>query len=112
VPVLAGCPRRQYELRIFNRDGKKILGTRRPIPRRPTNTISCSVHEKRTKQVASVPVAVFIAKDFGELHATSSTRPSHKGPHPDISRAATRRDEEQRKERDRREFCLQGSPFS
>ena len=60
------------ELRIFNRDGKKILGTRRPDPAAYPDANHDLMLEFLKKdergEWASLPVAVVYTKDFRELH--------------------------------------------
>ena len=60
------------ELRVFNRDGNKILGTRRPDPANAPGANHDLMLEfmnaKNGGEWASVPVAVFYTKDFRELH--------------------------------------------
>src|SRR5215475_12916010 len=60
------------EMRIFNRDGKKILGTRRPDPAlAPDANHDLALeflNKKNGAEWASLPVAVFYTKDFKELH--------------------------------------------
>jgi hypothetical protein len=73
VPMLARLAEAaRLELRIFNRDGKKILGTRRPDPAaHPDSNHDLMLQFLNTKnggEWASVPVAVFYTKDFEELH--------------------------------------------
>src|SRR6185436_1397655 len=74
VPVLARLAEAGgLELRIFNRDGKKILGTRRPDPATAEpdanhDLMLAFMNEKDGAAWASVPVAVFYTKDFEELH--------------------------------------------
>jgi hypothetical protein len=119
VPVLARLSEAgSMELRIFNRDGKKILGTRRPDPAAAPDAnhdlMLEFMNKKNEAEWASVPVAVFYAKDFRELHRHIEYPAIY---HKDRIRghqqaARPGESEEQRKERDRREFlALQGSPF-
>jgi len=73
VPMLARLAEGGgMELRIFNRDGKKILGTRRPDPATAPDANHDLMLEfmnvKNAGEWASVPVAVFYTKDFRELH--------------------------------------------
>jgi hypothetical protein len=60
------------ELRIFNRDGKKILGTRRPDPAvYPDGNHDLMLefmNGKNGAEWASLPVVVFFTADFRELH--------------------------------------------
>jgi hypothetical protein len=59
-------------MRIFNRDGKKILGTRRPDPAAypdANHDLMLQFLKKDDRgEWASLPVAVFYTKDFKELH--------------------------------------------
>src|SRR5439155_1024192 len=73
VPVLARLAEAGgMELRIFNRDGKKILGTRRPDPAVAPDAnhdlMLEFMNKKNGGEWASLPVAVFYTKDFQELH--------------------------------------------
>lgn len=73
VPVLARLAEAgPLELRIFNRDGKKILATRRPDPAAyPDGNHDLMLeflNRKGGGEWASVPVAVFYTRDFTELH--------------------------------------------
>ncbi|PYM39319.1 MAG: hypothetical protein DME17_01695 [Candidatus Rokuibacteriota bacterium] len=119
VPVLARLSEAGgMELRIFNRDGKKVLGRRRPDPAAAPDAnhdlMLEFMNKKNGAEWASVPVAVFYAKDFRELHRHIEYPAIY---HKDRIRghqqaARPGESEEQRKERDRREFlALQGSPF-
>lgn len=106
------------ELRIFNRDGQKILATRRPDPAAyPDGNHDLMLrfmNEKNGGQWASIPVAVFYTKDFQELHRyieypaiyhKDRIRGHQQAPRPGETEA-------QAKERAQREFLtLQGSPF-
>ena len=60
------------ELRIFNRDGKKILGTRRPDPAAYPDAnhdlMLQFMNAKNAGEWASLPVVVFYDRDFRELH--------------------------------------------
>ena len=60
------------ELRIFNRDGTKILGQRRPDPAKypdANHDLMLQYMKKDSRgEWASLPVAVFFTKDFQELH--------------------------------------------
>lgn len=60
------------EMRIFNRDGAKILGTRRPDPAaHPDANHDLMVDflkKTETGEWASVPVVVIYDKEFNELH--------------------------------------------
>jgi Thioredoxin len=73
VPVLARLAEAGgLELRIFNRDGKKILGTRRPDPAAAPDAnhdlMLQFLNAKNGGEWASIPVAVFYTRDFRELH--------------------------------------------
>jgi Thioredoxin len=73
VPMLARLAEAGgLELKIFNRDGKKILGTRRPDPAAyPDGNHDLMLeflNRKNGGEWASLPVAVFYTKDFRELH--------------------------------------------
>src|SRR5262247_2469934 len=73
VPALARLAEAGgLELRIFNRDGKKILSTRRPDPAAaPDANHDLMLEFMNTKnggEWASLPVAVFYTADFKELH--------------------------------------------
>ena len=73
VPVLTRLAEAGgLELRIFNRDGKKILGTRRPDPAHAPaanhDLMLEFMNAKNGGEWASLPVAVFYTKDFRELH--------------------------------------------
>jgi hypothetical protein len=61
-----------WELRIFNRDGKKILGVRRPDPAAypdANHDLMVQFLKKDGRgEWASLPVAVVYTKDFKELH--------------------------------------------
>ena len=106
------------EMRIFNRDGKKILGTRRPDPAgAPDGNHDLMVefmNKKNGGEWASLPVAVFYTRDWKELLRYFE--------YPDIyhkdrirghqQAARPGESEEQAKERSAREFAaLQASPF-
>ncbi len=119
VPMLARLAEAGgLELRIFNRDGKKILGTRRPDPAaHPDGNHDIMLeflNAKKGGEWASVPVVVIYTKDFRELHRYIEFPAIY---HKDYIREHmwARRpgeSEAQAKERDRREFvALQGSPF-
>jgi len=119
VPMLARLAEAGgLEMRIFNRDGKKILGTRRPDPAASPDGNHDIMLEflnvKNGGEWASVPVAVFYTSDFHELHRYIEYPAIY---HKDYIRShmwARRSDETvaQAKERDQREFvALQGSPF-
>ena len=119
VPVLARLAEAGgMELRIFNRDAKKILGTRRPDPAAAPDAnhdlMLEFMNKKNGAEWASLPVAVFYTKDFRELHRYFEYPAIY---HKDRVRghmqaARPGETEAQAKERDRREFlAMQGSPF-
>ncbi len=119
VPMLARLAEAgALELRIFNRDGKKILGTRRPDPAAyPDGNHDLMLeflNQKNRGEWASLPVAVFYTRDFQELHRYIEYPAIY---HKDRIRghmqaARPGETEAQSKERDRREFlAMQGSPF-
>jgi Thioredoxin len=119
VPMLARLAESGgLALRIFNRDGKKILGTRRPDPAAsPDGNHDLMLEFMNTKnggEWASVPVAVFYTKDFRELHRYIEYPAIY---HKDLIRGhqqAVRPGETpaQAQERQQREFvAMQGSPF-
>jgi hypothetical protein len=73
VPMLARlCEAGGLELRIFNRDGLKILGTRRPDPAAAPDAnhdlMLEFLNRKQGGEWASVPVAVVYTRDFQELY--------------------------------------------
>ena len=119
VPVLARLAEAGgLELRIFNRDGKKILGTRRPDPAKypdANHDLALQFLKKDERgEWAAVPVAVFFTKDFTELHRyiefpaiyhKDKIRGQQGAPRPGESA-------EQAKERSAKDFAaLQASPF-
>jgi hypothetical protein len=119
VPVLARLAEAGgLEIRIFNRDGRRILDRRRPDPTVAPDANHDLMLEfmnaKNGGEWASVPVAVFYTKDFQELHRYIEYPAIY---HKDRIRGhqqAARAGEtaEQAKARDRREFlALQASPF-
>jgi hypothetical protein len=119
VPMLARLAEAGgMELRIFNRDGKKILGTRRPDPATAPDAnhdLMIEFMNKRNDgEWASLPVAVFYTKDFQELHRYIEYPAIY---HKDLIRghqqsARPGEGEPQAKERAAREFqALQTSPF-
>ncbi len=119
VPVLARLAEAGgLEMRIFNRDGKKILGTRRPDPAAyPDGNHDLMLeflNEKNGGQWASLPVAVFYTADLKELHRYIEYPAIY---HKDRIRGhqqAARPGEsaQQAAERSRKEFAaLQASPF-
>ena len=119
VPMLARLAEAGgLELRIFNRDGKKILGARRPDPvAYPDGNHDIMLEFLNVKnggEWASLPVVVFYTSDFHELHRYIEYPAIY---HKDQIRGymwAARAGETpaQAKERDQREFlALQSSPF-
>src|SRR5437867_13447162 len=119
IPMLARLAEAGgLELRIFNRDGKKILGTRRPDPAAYPDANHDLMLEflnaKDGGEWASLPVAVFYAKDFQELHRYIEY-PSiyHKDRIRGFQQAGRSGESEgQTKERGQREFvAMQASPF-
>ncbi len=119
VPMLARLAEAGgLELRIFNRDGKKILGTRRPdpgaYPDGNHDLMLQLLNPKNGGEWASLPVATFYTKHMQELHRY------HEYPaiyHKDLIRghmqqARPGETEAQAKDRDRQEFlAMQASPF-
>jgi hypothetical protein len=119
VPMLARLAEAGgLDLRIFNRDGTKILGTRRPDPAAyPDGNHDLMLefmNRKNGGEWASLPVAVFFTRDFQELHRYVEYPAIY---HKDRIRghqqaARPGESEEERKARDRREFlAMQHSPF-
>jgi hypothetical protein len=119
VPMLARLAEAGgLELRIFNRDGKKILARRRPDPTAyPDGNHDLMLefmNEKDGGRWASVPVAVFYTRDFQELHRyieypaiyhKDAIRGHQNAARPGETDAETR-------ERGQREFvAMQRSPF-
>ena len=106
------------ELRIFNRDGQKILGKRRPDPAAyPDGNHDLMLeflNDKNGGEWASLPVVVIYTQDLKELHRYIEYPAIY---HKDRVRghqqaARPGESEEQRKERDGREFLgMQRSPF-
>jgi hypothetical protein len=119
VPMLARLAEvGGLELRIFNRDGQKILGTRRPDPTAAPDAnhdLMIEFMNRRSDgEWASLPVVVFYTKDFRELHRYIEFPAIY---HKDLIRghqqaARPGETEAQAKERSAREFLtLQNSPF-
>jgi hypothetical protein len=119
VPVLARLAEAGgLELRVFNRDGQKILGTRRPDPAtQPDGNHDLMLefmNAKNDGEWASLPVVVFYTRDFQELHRYIEYPAIY---HKDTLRGhqqASRRGETdaQTKERAQREFvAMLSSPF-
>jgi hypothetical protein len=106
------------EMRIFNRDGKKVLGTRRPdpdvAPDANHDLMLEFMNKKNEGEWASVPVAAFYTKDFRELYRYLEYPAIYhkdriRGHMQVVGPGETR---EQAKERDAREFLtMQNSPF-
>ena len=120
VPMLARLAEAGgMELRIFNRDGKKVLGTRRPDPATAPDAnydmMLEFLNKKNGAEWASLPVAVVYTKDFQELcryieypaiYNKDRIRAVQQAARPGEAEA-------QAKERAMREFvALQQSPFS
>jgi hypothetical protein len=119
VPMLARLAEAGgLELRIFDRDGQRVLAARRPDPAAyPDGNHDLMLqfmNEKHGSQWASVPVAVFFTRDFRELHRYIEYPAIY---HKDLIRGHQRaarpgETEAETRERDQREFlALQGSPF-
>jgi len=119
VPMLARLAEAGgLELRIFNRDGKKILGKRRPDPAAyPDGNHDIMLELLNAKdggEWASLPVAVIYTKDLQELHRyIEYPAIYHKNRirgHQQAARAGE--SPEQAKARDAKEFAaMQASPF-
>jgi hypothetical protein len=106
------------ELRIFNRDGKKVLGTRRPDPAAAPDAnhdiMLEFMNKKNGAEWASVPVAVVYTRDFQELcRYIEYPAMYHKDRIRSHQQAARPGETEaQARERGMREFvALQNSPF-
>ena len=119
LPVLARLAEAgELEMRIFNRDGKKILGTRRPDPAAAPDgnhdLMLELMNAKNGGEWASLPVAVFYTADFRELHRYQEYPAIY---HKDLIRGSFQvprpgEGETETKDRAGREFvALQGSPF-
>jgi hypothetical protein len=119
VPALARLSEAGgLELRIFNRDGRRILAARRPDPAAAPDAnhdlMLEFMNEKDGGEWASVPVAVFYTKDMRELYRYIEYPAIY---HKDRIRGhqqARRTGEtaEQARDRSGREFlALQNSPF-
>jgi hypothetical protein len=119
VPVLARLAEAGgLDLRIFPRDGRKILGTRRPDPAAAPDAnhdlMLEFMNDKDGAQWASLPVAVVYTRDFRELHRYIEYPAIY---HKDRIRGHQQRarggeTEDQAKVRDRQEFlAMQRSPF-
>jgi thioredoxin family protein len=119
VPMLARLAEAGgLELRIFNRDGKKILATRRPDPAAAPDAnhdlMLELMNRKNGAEWASVPAVAVYSADFREL-ARYVEYPS--AYHKDLIRghqqaARPGETDDERRARDAREFlALQNSPF-
>jgi hypothetical protein len=106
------------ELRIFNRDGQKVLGTRRPDPAAAPDgnhdLMLEFLNAKNDAEWASLPVAVIYTRDLQELHRYSEYPAIyHKDPvraHQQAARGGETA--EQARERGMREFAaMQAAPF-
>ena len=118
VPMLARLAEAGgLELRIFNRDGAKILATRRPDPSSRDGNHDLMAEFMNVKdggEWASLPVAVFYTNDFQELHRYIEYPAIYHKDRIRASQGATRSGEsaEQAKARGASEFAaLQNSPF-
>jgi hypothetical protein len=119
VPILARLAEAGgMELRIFNRDGKTILGTRRPDPAAAPDAnhdlMLEFMNRKDGGEWASVPVAVVYTRNFRELYRyIEYPAIYHKDRIRGHQQAARPGETEARtKERSAREFLtLQRSPF-
>jgi len=119
LPVLARLAEAGgLELRIFNRDGKKVLGTRKPDPAAAPDAnhdlMLEFMNKKNGGEWASVPVAVFYTKNFQELcryiEYPAIYNKDRIRAHQQTSRSGETA--EQTKDRAMREFvALQSSPF-
>jgi hypothetical protein len=118
VPMLARLAEAGgLELRIFNRDGAKILATRHPDPSNRDGNwdiMAEFMNAKNGGEWASLPVAVFYTKDLQELHRYIEYPAIYNKDRIRASQAAARAGEspEQAKARSATEFAaLQNSPF-
>lgn len=119
VPMLARLAEAGgLEMRIFNRDGKKILGTRRPDPvAYPDSNHDLMLQflkKDERGEWAAVPVAVVYTKDFTELHRYIEFPAIYQKDRIRSEQMAARPGEsaEQARERSQRDFlALQNSPF-
>ena len=119
VPMLARLAEAGgLELRIFCRDGKKILGTRRPDPvAYPDGNHDLMLefmNQKNGGEWASLPVAVFYTRDWEELHRYFEHPAIYHKDRVRGSQQAARPGETaaQANERQQREFvAMQQSPF-
>ena len=119
VPMLARLAEAGgLEMRVFNRDGSKILGTRRPDPAKYPDANHDLMLEflnaKNGGEWASLPVAVIYTRDFRELHRYIEFPAIY---HKDLIRgrqqaARPGETDEQARARSQKEFAaLQASPF-
>jgi hypothetical protein len=119
VPMLARLAEAGgLELRIFNRDGKKILSTRRPDPAASVDgnhdLMLEFLNRKNGGEWASLPVAVVYTRDFTELYRYLEYPAIY---HKDRIRgyqgsARPGESDDQRKAREGKEFlAMQNSPF-
>ena len=119
VPVLARLAEAGgLELRIFNRDGKKVLGTRRPDPAAAPDAnydlMLEYMNKKDGAEWASVPAAAVYTKDFQELCRYNEYPAIY---HKDLLRGRQQASrpgetEDQARERGMREFgAMQASPL-
>ena len=119
VPMLARLAEAGgLEMRIFNRDGKNILATRRPDPAAypgGNHDLMLQFMKKDARgEWASLPVAVILSKDFRELHRyIEFPAIYHKDPiRAHMSAARSGESAEQARKRSGDEFvALQSSPF-
>jgi hypothetical protein len=119
IPMLARLAEAGgLEFRIFDRDGKKILGTRCPDPAKAPDgnhdLMLEFMNKKDGAEWASLPVAVFYTRELRELHRYIEYPAIYRK---DLIRghqqaARPGETEAQTKERSQREFvALQASPF-
>ncbi len=106
------------ELRIFNRDGKTILGQRRPDPAKyPDGNHDLMLEymkKSNGEEWASLPVVVVFSKDWKELHRYIEFPAIYRKDDIRGRMGAAKPGEtaEQAKDRSTKEFvALQGSPF-
>ena len=106
------------ELRIFNRDGQKVLGQRRPDPAKyPGSNHDLMVQflkKDERGEWASLPVAVVFTKDFKELHRYIEFPSIYRKDWVRAQQNAPRAGEsaEQAKDRATKDFlAMQSSPF-
>lgn len=119
LPVLARLAEAGgLELRIFNRDGKKILATRRPDPSAAPDANHDIMLEfmngKDGGEWASLPVVVIYTKDFQELYRYLEYPAIYHKDRVRSHQQAARAGEtaEQARDRGMREFgAMQASPF-